>query len=119
MIKLIPNYINKNAPRSEQKVFELLEKSKNPRLKYIFHSLNLPSHAYKSMAEIDFLIVHETGMIVLEIKGGGVSCNENGIWTTVDRYGEQHSLSSSPWEQSKSAMFALKNILMESSRIYF
>ena len=77
-----------------------------------FYSVKLRSHAYKQMAEADFVVLWKGVAIVVEVKGGGIKRFE-GDWYTVDRYGDSHRLSSSPMEQARSAMFALQDILRE------
>lgn len=75
-----------------------------------FHSLGLAEHDYKRAGEIDFLLVGPEAILVLEVKGGGVSCR-NGIWTFTDRFGREHRRAESPFAQASSAMFALKKRL--------
>ncbi|WP_210505498.1 nuclease-related domain-containing DEAD/DEAH box helicase [Naasia sp. SYSU D00057] len=77
-----------------------------------FHSVKLRSHAYKQMAEADFVVLWKGVVIVVEVKGGGVK-KFDGSWYTVDRHGDAHRLSSSPMEQARTAMFALRDILRE------
>jgi hypothetical protein len=83
-----------------------------------FHSVKLRSHQYKQMAEADFVILWKGVAIVVEVKGGGVKKFE-GVWYSVDRNGDSHRLSSSPMEQGRSAMFALKDILREDGLGWF
>jgi hypothetical protein len=77
-----------------------------------FHSVKLRSHAYKQMAEVDFVILWKGVLIVVEVKGGGLTRHE-GVWYSVDRNRDAHRLKSSPIEQARSAMFALRDILRE------
>jgi len=77
-----------------------------------FYSVKLRSHAYKQMAEADFVVLWKGVVIVVEVKGGGVKRFE-GVWYTVDRHGDSHRLSTSPMEQARSAMFALQDIFRE------
>src|SRR5690606_31212743 len=60
-----------------------------------FYSVKLRSHAYKQMAEADFVILWKGVVIVVEVKGGGVKKFE-GAWYSVDRNGDSHRLASSP-----------------------
>ena len=83
-----------------------------------FYSVKLRSHAYKQMAEADFVILWKGVAIVVEVKGGGVKKFE-GVWYTIDRNGDSHRLSSSPMEQARSAMFALRDILREDGVRWF
>lgn len=77
-----------------------------------FYSVKLRSHAYKQVAEADFVVLWKNVVITIEVKGGGVKKFE-GIWYTTDRHGDSHRLGSSPMEQARSAMFALRDILRE------
>lgn len=77
-----------------------------------FYSTKLRSHAYKQLAEADFIVLWDGVVIVFEVKGGGVR-KHDGSWYSVDRHENWHRLGTSPMEQSRSAMFALRDILKE------
>lgn len=77
-----------------------------------FYSTKLRSHPHMPMAEADFIVVWDGIVIVIEVKGGGVR-KHNGVWYSVDRHGDWHQLRTSPMEQARSAMFALRDILKE------
>jgi hypothetical protein len=81
-----------------------------------YHSLNCSEHEYKRWAEIDFLLLGPDGAFVLEVKGGRVSRKE-GVWIYTDRFGREHTSSEGPFEQAKSAMYALKKMLSEKYRL--
>ncbi|MFG6401239.1 NERD domain-containing protein [Microbacterium sp. P04] len=83
-----------------------------------FHSVKLRSHEYKQMAESDFVVLWKGTAIVIEVKGGGVR-KFDGVWYSVDRNGDPHRLGTSPMEQARSAMFALKKILGEDGLGWF
>lgn len=83
-----------------------------------FYSVKLRSHAYKQMAEADFIILWKGVVIVVEVKGGGIKKHQ-GIWYSIDRHGDAHRLATSPMEQARSAMFALKKILREDGTGWF
>ncbi|MFP7761414.1 NERD domain-containing protein [Marisediminicola sp. LYQ85] len=83
-----------------------------------FHSVKLRSHEYKQMAEADFVVLWKGAAIVIEVKGGGVK-KFDGAWYSVDRNGDPHRLGTSPMEQARSAMFALKKILGEDGLGWF
>ena len=95
---------------AERQVFELLKATDLGRDAYALHSLHLARHDEKRMAEADFVVVSAHGVLVLEVKGGQVSCN-GGIWNYRDRHGEDHRSSEGPFHQAKSAMFALQKAL--------
>jgi hypothetical protein len=75
-----------------------------------FYSVHLPRHEYKRMAEIDFLVVLRDLLLVVEVKGGRLA-RRDGLWTFTDRFGEVHSKREGPFEQTRSAMFALQDSL--------
>jgi hypothetical protein len=83
-----------------------------------FHSVKLRSHQYKQMAEADFVVLWRGVAIVVEVKGGGVKKFE-GVWYSIDRNRDAHRLRSSPMEQARTAMFALKDILREDGLGWF
>lgn len=83
-----------------------------------FHSVKLRTAPGKAMAEADFIILWKGVAIVVEVKGGGVKKFE-GAWYSVDRHGDNHRLKSSPIEQARVAMFALRGILAEDGLGWF
>lgn len=72
------------------------------------HSLNLPLHQYKRWAEADFIVLCPAGILLLEVKGGKVSCR-NGIWEFQDRTGKVTTKNESPAVQAKTAFYALRD----------
>lgn len=74
------------------------------------HSLFLPEHAYKITSEIDFLLVLDELVLVVEVKAAGVSCS-GGLWTYSDRAGHRRTSAEGPFKQADSAMYALKGRL--------
>ena len=109
-MKLIPPRPNSGNPsRAELRVFELLKRTELPGAT-AYHSLNLSEHEYKRVGEIDFLLCTRKGILVVEVKGGGVA-RADGIWTYTDRWQRAHRSSEGPFEQARSAMFSLERIL--------
>lgn len=77
-----------------------------------FHSVKLRTAPGKQMAEADFVVLWKGVAIIAEVKGGGVK-KFDGAWYTIDRHGDNHKLKSSPIDQARDAMFALREILKE------
>ena len=75
------------------------------------HSLNLPQHATKVVGEADFVIVAPAGVLVLEVKGGRVSRDEDGLWHYVDRFDVDHTSSEGPFRQAEAAMWSIRESL--------
>lgn len=98
------------SSNAERKVFELLDATDLGPSSYALHSLHLARHDEKRMAEADFVVVSPTGVLVIEVKGGGVSRN-GAVWSYRDRWGTDHRSSEGPFHQAKSAMWSLKQSL--------
>ncbi|MFI7525776.1 NERD domain-containing protein [Nocardia salmonicida] len=97
---------------AERKIARTLKAIEGPEDSVAFHSVMLRSHATKQQAEADFIILWKNVVIVVEVKGGGVS-KHHGSWWSVDRGGRWHQLKESPMSQAQSAMFAFRSILQQ------
>ena len=115
-MRMIPDVLLSVSSPAERKVFDLLKDADLGQGWTAFHSLNCSEHAYKQWAEIDFLVVGPQAILVLEVKGGRVVCT-GGVWTYTDRYGRQRTSSEGPYGQARSAMHALRKLLVERYRI--
>lgn len=109
-MQVIPHVILQTNSSAERRVFDLLQEVDIGPGWTAFHSLNCSEHSHKQWSEIDFLLVGPDGLFVLEVKGGGISL-QDGIWTYHDRYGRGHEHSEGPFEQAKTARFALEDLL--------
>ncbi len=114
-LKDVERNANSNAERRVARVLNRLDGGPDA---VAFHSVKLRSHAYKQQAEADFVILWKGVVILVEVKGGGIRKYE-GSWYSIDRRDDWHRLSSSPMEQAQSAMFALRDILVEKGLGWF
>jgi hypothetical protein len=64
------------------------------------------------MSEIDFLVVVNGLVLVLEVKGGRLA-RHDGVWTFTNRYGDEFEKREGPFDQARSAMFALRRLIEE------
>lgn len=107
MAKMIPDWIDSESS-AENRVFDLLASDPATKDWTVLHSLSLSRTEKWPYGEIDFVvIVPREGIVCLEVKGGGVSC-EDGIYRGTDRYGNSYELRRSPWEQARVSMQALR-----------
>lgn len=115
MAKMIPAWIDSQST-AENRVFDLLASDPATKDWTVLHSLGLSRTAKWPYGEIDFVVIvpHE-GIICLEVKGGGVSCQE-GDWQTIDRNGIVHRLTKSPWDQARVSMQALRKSVSQHFR---
>ena len=115
LAKTIPPYLKNAKSGGEKIVFALAEEMKVSSDWVMLHSLNVPKHRYKPWSELDFVLVSSHGILVFEVKGGRVTC-EDGIWRFQDRYGTYHRKSEGPFDQAKSGMYALRKMLEDMVR---
>lgn len=109
MARMIPPHIHPDTPSSERKVFERIRLDPETDDWVVLHSLGLSHRGSRPYGEIDFVVlVPNGGVVCLEVKGGRIRC-EHGIWYSRDRYGREHALSRSPFQQVREAMFGLRD----------
>lgn len=96
-------------PMSEQIVFDAIKRNLSNEW-YVFHSFDYVTRDLNKKrwdGEIDFLLYHpEKGMLVIEVKGGTISCR-NGQW-----YQENRPID--PVEQAKRNKYAVMRLLQDS-----
>lgn len=109
---MIPDAPYRTESTAERRTFDRLRAAFNGSGDDLtaFHSLNLTRHAYKRFGEIDFVLCGREGLFVLEVKGGGVSC-ESGVWTYTNREGVRSPSREGPFRQAESALHGLVNDL--------
>jgi hypothetical protein len=107
-MKMIPSQILRTDSAAERKIFAMLQEVDLGSGAVALHSLNLPRHEYKKWAEADFVILSGFGILLLEVKGGGVSCRD-GMWEFSNRFGEISRKRESPAVQARTAFFALRD----------
>lgn len=112
-MKTLPQVVHKFESDAEKRVFASLQNVDLGEGAIAMHSLNLREHEYKQWAEADFVIVSSNGVLVLEVKGGGVSCDGSGIWIFTNRFGKEFRKSESPFDQARTARFALEGLIKE------
>jgi hypothetical protein len=112
-MRMIPDTPHGTHSLAEKRVFDRLRAAFAGGDYTAYHSLNLTRHAYKRFGEIDFLVCGPEGLFVLEVKGGGVSC-QRGYWRYANRYGEVAESAEGPFKQAQSALHGLLAKLRES-----
>lgn len=106
MAKMIPNFIDENAPRrdGERLVFKWLSDEAVPGVAY--YSILQKNQRHKLIGEVDFLYVSERGFLCIEVKGGQVG-REEGEWFSVDKGGNKHTIKD-PFKQGIDCQYGLK-----------
>ncbi|MCY3826280.1 MAG: nuclease-related domain-containing protein, partial [Candidatus Dadabacteria bacterium] len=115
MARMIPAYIaDDKTSLAERRIFSQLKDDPDTAEWTVLHPLELARRGKKKpYGEIDFVVIMPgEGIICLEIKGGGISCEE-GQWKTTNRHGQEFLLKKSPFAQARDSMYALRNSIME------
>jgi len=87
----------------------------------VFHSVRWnmrePSRQHpQANGEADFLIAHrEFGILILEVKGGGIRFDNTGWYTKRRDSGKEEKLKKDPFEQAKTNLYALRDHLKNST----
>ena len=117
MAKMIPNWIE-DAPFSERRVFDLLRDDPDTADWTVLHSLLLSHRKGKPYGEIDFVvIIPGEGIVCMEVKGGEISVRD-GVWYSVDWYGDRHEIKN-PFKQARESAFALKGYIENSDSLKY
>lgn len=113
MAKMYPEKFPKDNPSSgEKKVFEHF-KSQAPDNWIVLHSLRLPEHPKVVYGEADFVVIAPgIGVIVLEVKSGGVGFDGT-YWVYKDRHGKETKKTRGPFSQAKEGMFKVVDMISE------
>jgi hypothetical protein len=84
----------------------------------LLHSLWLKNHAYKLHGEIDFVLIGDRAVLLIEVKGGIVWRDEHGMWHFRTRSGDREDIKKEgPFEQIKDAFYAIRDHLAALGRI--
>ena len=85
-IAAYPNYITNphETTKSEMKVFELIRNLNVGEHAVALHSYNIAGDERQRWYEIDFVVITNKAILIIEVKGGKVSRDRNGIWTVSD-----------------------------------
>ncbi|MDS4022041.1 MAG: NERD domain-containing protein [Candidatus Competibacter sp.] len=77
----------------------------------VLHSLWLKNHGHKLHAEVDFVILGQPGVLLLEVKGGRIRRDQQG-WHFIPRSGASATIRhSGPFDQLRSAFYTLQRHL--------
>ena len=86
---------------------------------YLKHNYNLSTHpASKGKVEgqVDFLLLSKLGLLVIEVKGGGLRVSENDCYYSYDKSGEYET--QNPFTQAKEYVHTLKNFIDSNVFVY-
>jgi hypothetical protein len=105
---------------------ELLKFNENGFLKeenwYVKHNYNLSSHPFsdgKVEGQIDYLVLTRFGILIIEIKGGGIAVDHNDVYYSYDKkdHGKRYE-AQNPFTQVKEYVHSLRSLLNTNHFIY-
>ena len=89
---------------------------------YVKHNYNLSTHPFsegKVEGQVDFLIVSKYGLLIIEIKGGGIEVDEDDVYYSYDKKNiERRYEAQNPFTQVKEYVHSLKSLLDTNPFIY-
>lgn len=111
MATMVPRHVDPSVVASERRVFDALRTAAGSEGWTVLHSLGLSSDWAGEFGEIDFVaLIPGTGIVCVEVKGGGVSVSD-GVWTTRNRHGVTERLKRSPYRQAQEGQWKLLSAL--------
>ncbi len=110
MAKVYPEHWPETAPSQAERLLYEQFRAQLPDEYIIIHGVSWVQHDsryHDQDGEIDFLLIHpHRGLLILEVKGGQISC-QFGRWFSRDRGGLEHQLKESPFDQATRHKHAL------------
>jgi len=88
---------------------------------YVKHNYQLSKHpnANKVEGQVDFLILNRFGLLVIEVKGGGIEVDENDTYFSFDRKNKADRYETqNPFTQAKEYVHSFKSLIDTSPFIY-
>lgn len=107
---MLPSTPNGETTSTEQRVFSLLSRVEWHSGSAGLASFNISEHEYKRWGEADFVLVGPNGLLVIEVKGGAVSCGE-GAWRYESQRFGPVIRRESPYSQASTAFHALNRAI--------
>lgn len=106
----LPEWVRQDPKRkAEVRVYEAL-REQLPNSYKVFYSFSWVARRRDGRAwdgESDFVIAHSKGVLLIEVKGGGIARDDRtGVWTSTDGQGQVHKID--PLDQVKNGKFALQ-----------
>lgn len=107
---MIPSVISPEIKsHAEEHIFRWFENAAGTEEWVVLHSLGISNHKRVIHGEVDFFVlIPETGIFALEVKGGRVR-REKGIWYFTDKYGHTDSRIRGPFDQAWEGIYSLRD----------
>ncbi len=102
MAVMIPSVISPDVKSdAEKKIYRWFREAPGTEDWIVLHSLGLAYHSTLIHGETDFLVMApHLGIFALEVKGGQVKRSPEGIWSFINRYGQETRKERGPFDQA-------------------
>ena len=97
--------------------YKLLE-NENWFLKHDYNLSIHPASKKKVEGQIDFLLLSKYGILIIEIKGGGLRVNDNDEYISFDKKNPNGYITQNPFNQAKEYTHTLKELIDENVFVY-
>ena len=114
MAVMIPSALSPEIKsNAERHIFKWFENAPGTEEWIVLHSLGITNHKRVVHGEVDFFVlIPETGIFALEVKGGRVR-REQGIWSFTDKYGHTDTSCRGPFDQAWEGIYSIRKSLTE------
>ena len=102
MAIMIPSVISPDVKSdAEKRIFKWFKDAPGTDDWIVLHSLGLAYHSTLIHGETDFVVIApHLGIFALEVKGGQVRRSSDGIWSFINRYGQENRKERGPFDQA-------------------
>ena len=105
-----PTFSSEHTSRGEIQIFQQFEQLSLEGAT-CYHSYRLSEHETKPTSEIDFVVLTPGGLLVIEVKSGGIHHSDDGLWYYKGKHGVTPDKKGGPFVQAEEAMWALRELL--------
>ena len=117
MAKMIPSVLPSSVKSdAEKKIFDWFKNAPGTDDWIVLYSVMELDHPTLIQGETDFLVLApQLGCFALEVKGGRVSRDGEGMWCFTDKNGKTTKKARGPYEQASEGMYAIKKFLSDAN----
>lgn len=115
MAIMIPSVISPDVKSdAEKKIFRWFKEAPGTDDWIVLHSLGLAYHSTLIHGETDFLVMApHLGIFALEVKGGLVKRSADGIWSFINRYGQETRKERGPFDQAWEGIHSIVDFVQQ------
>lgn len=115
MAIMIPSVISPDVKSdAEKRIYKWFKDAPGTEDWIVLHSLGLAYHSKLIHGETDFLVLApHLGIFALEVKGGLVKRSPEGIWSFINRYGQENRKERGPFDQAWDGIHSIVDFIQK------